>query len=119
MGYFVLDDSEKHRYYPWTKISNTELVEIRPAKISNHQAHNPDLPTYIQIGSVYWANSSGETSVAGIAGDYCFIDGIAWMPSNKEAAELVSTYKKQSWKYQIGLSLSGYHLNNAPDWYQE
>ena len=73
-----------------TKISNTELVEIRPAKISNHQAHNPDLPTYIQIGSVYWANSSGETSVAGIAGDYCFIDGIAWMPSNKEAAELVS-----------------------------
>ena len=115
-GYFVIDSSEKYKYYPWKKISGSEFVEIRPALINDRIVHDPTLPTYVEVSKVHWARSTGLQKIEGIHDYYCFIDGVAWIPCTKLAMETVSGYLKQN--PNAIFHSHPLHWNNAPEWYK-
>ena len=124
LGYLFIDTPNKRMIYPFVKVNSSDYVEIRPAFIND--LNHPELivpavlyepPTYIKVGSVYWARNTGSTQVNGMVGDfYCFIDGVAWIPDKKDDHSAVSDYvKNNSVDNILRLRLHDLH---APDWYK-
>ena len=118
LGYVMIDDDSKSKlqFYPSQKVNSSEIVEIRPALINDRIQHDPTLPSYVELGSVYWANSSGSDAVEGIAGYYCFIGKVAWIPCTGDAMESVSRYVRLEGR--LNSHNIGKHLANAPEWYK-
>ena len=117
--YFTLSDFERAQRFGWSKVDSDELVEIRQVSVNKTSQITEGVTTFIEVGQPYWANSSGEFAIEGIAGNFCFIEGSVWIPATLESAELIRRYKSENILSENMLLRSSWHMQNAPDWYME
>ena len=117
--YFTLSDFERAQRFGWSKVDSDELVEIKQVSVNKTSQITEGVTTFIEVGQPYWVNSSGEFAIEGIAGNFCFIKGSAWIPASLESAELIRRYKSENMLSENMLLRSSWHMQNAPDWYIE